>query len=77
MPCQKTMNAICEQDHSESNQLLVDNLADNVKIAKAAHSMNQSISNKGIIVYSSSHRNPAFLFPTQATERLGPVIATL
>ena len=77
MPCQKTMNAICEQDHSESNQLLVDNLADNVNIAKAAHSMNQSISNKGIIVYSSSHRNPASLFPTQATERLGPVIATL
>ena len=31
---------ICEQDHSDSKQLLGDDLADNVKKAKAAHSMN-------------------------------------
>ena len=37
---------ICEQGHSDSKQLLGDDSADNVKKAKATHSMNQSISNK-------------------------------
>ena len=52
---------ICEQDHSDSKQLLGDDLADNVKKAKATHSMNQSISNKRLRLSSSSPRNPTSL----------------
>ena len=37
---------ICEQNHSDSKQMLGDDLAVNVKKAKVTHSMNQSISNK-------------------------------
>ena len=37
---------ICEQDHSDSKQLLGDDLADNVPKAKATHSVKHSISNK-------------------------------
>ena len=48
----------CEQDHSDSKQLLGDDLADNVKKAKATHSMNPSISNKWLKFSSSSPRNP-------------------
>ena len=51
---------ICEQDHSDSKQLLGDDLA-NVKKAKATHSMNQSISNKRLRSSSSFPRNPTFL----------------
>ena len=36
---------VCVQDHSDPKQLLEGDLADNVKKAKATHSMNQSISN--------------------------------
>ena len=49
---------ICEQDHSESKQLLVHDLADNVKKAKATHSMNQYISNKRLRLSSNSPSNP-------------------
>ena len=48
---------ICEQDHSDSKQLLGDDLAENAKKAKATHSMNQSISNKRLRLSSSSLRN--------------------
>ena len=51
-----------EQDHSDSKQLLGDDLADNVKKAKATHSMNQSISNKRLRLSSSSPRNPTSLY---------------
>ena len=54
---------ICEQGHSDSKQLLGDDLADNVKKAKAAHSMNQSISNKRLRLSSSFPRNPTSQFP--------------
>ena len=54
---------ICEQGHSDSKQLLGDDLADNVKKAKAAHSMNQSISNKRLRLPSSFPRNPTSRFP--------------
>ena len=47
---------ICEQDHSNSKQLLGDDLADNVKQVKAAHSMTQPISNTRLS--SSYPRNP-------------------
>ena len=33
----KDYKTICEQDHSDSKQLLGDDLADNVKKAKATH----------------------------------------
>ena len=49
---------ICEQDHSDSKQLLGDDLADNVKKVKVTHSMNQFISNKRLRLPSSSPRNP-------------------
>ena len=39
--------SISEQDHCDSRQFLGDDLADNVKNAKATHSMNQSISIRG------------------------------
>ena len=48
---------ICEQDHSDSKELLRDDLADNVKKAEATHAMNQSISNKRLRLSSSSPRN--------------------
>ena len=53
---------ICEQDYSDSKQLLGNDLADNVKKAKATHSMNQSISNKRLRLFSSSSRNPTSLY---------------
>ena len=53
---------ICEQDHSDSKQLLGDDLANNVKKAKATHSMNQSISNKRLRLSSSSPKNPSYLY---------------
>ena len=52
---------ICEKDHSDSKQLLGDDLAENVKKAKTTHSMNQSISNKRLRLSSSSLRNLATL----------------
>ena len=42
----KNYKTICEQDHSHFKQLLGDDLAGNGKKAKAADSINQSISNK-------------------------------
>ena len=57
---------ICEQDHSDSKQLLGDDLADNVKKAKATHSMNQSISNKRLRLSSSSPRNPTSLYSSNS-----------
>ena len=62
----KDYKTICEQDHSDSKQLLGDDLADNVKKAKATQSMNQSISNKGLILSSSSPRNPTSLYSSNA-----------
>ena len=53
---------ICEQDHSDPKQLLGNDLADNVKKAKATHSMNQSISNKRLRLSSSSPRNPTSFY---------------
>ena len=53
---------IYKQDHSDSKQLVGDDLADNVKKAKATHSMNQSISNKSMRLSSSSPRNPTSLY---------------
>ena len=52
---------ICEQDHSDCKQMLGEGLTDNVKKAKATHSMNQSISNKRLRLSSSSPRNPTSL----------------
>ena len=49
---------ICEQDHSESKELLGDDLANNVKKEKATHSVKQSISSKRLILSSSSPWNP-------------------
>ena len=47
---------ICEQDHSDSKQLLGNDSADNVKKAKATHSMNQSISkSKGYTFHEPVH----------------------
>ena len=54
--------SICEQDHSESKQLLGDDIADNMKTAKAADSMNHSISSKRLKLFSSSPRNPTSLY---------------
>ena len=53
---------ICKQDHSDSKQLLGAILADNVKKAKAIHSMNQSISNKRLRLSSNSPRNLTSLY---------------
>ena len=53
---------ICEQVHSNSKQLLGDDLAHNVKKAKAIHSMNQSISYKRLRLFSSSPRNPTSFY---------------
>ena len=53
---------ICEQDHSDSKQLLGHDLADNVKKAKATHYMNQSIANKKLRLTSSSPKNPTSLY---------------
>ena len=52
--------AICEQDHSDSKQLLGDDLAENIKKAKSTYYLNQSISNKRLKP-SSSPRNPTSL----------------
>ena len=57
---------ICEQDHSDSKQLLGDDLADNVKKVKVTHSMNQFISNKRLRLPSSSPRNPASLYSSNS-----------
>ena len=53
---------ICKQGHSDSKQLLGNDLADNVKKAKATHSMNQFISNKRLRLSSSSPGNPTSLY---------------
>ena len=51
MLCRKIMKPfVCEQDHSDSKQLLGVDLADNMKEAKTTNSMNQSISNKSLRV---------------------------
>ena len=60
-PLSEDYKTIFEQDHSDLKQLLGDDLADNVKKAKAAHSVNQSISNKRLRLPSSSPRNPTSL----------------
>ena len=57
---------ICEQDHSDSKQLLGGDLADNVKKSKTTHSMNQSISNKRLGLFSSSPRNPTSLYSSSS-----------
>ena len=57
---------ICEQDHSDSKELLGDDLADNVKKAEATHSMNQSISNKRLRLSSSSPRNLTSLYSSSS-----------
>ena len=57
---------ICEQDHSDSKQLLGDDLADNVKKAKATDSVNQSISNKRLRLSSSFPRNPTSLYSSNS-----------
>ena len=57
---------ICEQDHSDSEQSLRDDLPDNVKKAKATHYMNQSISNKRLRLSSSSPRNPTSLYSSSS-----------
>ena len=49
---------ICEQDHSDYKQLFGDDLADNVKKAKAT----QFTSNKRLRLTSSSPRNPTSLY---------------
>ena len=49
---------ISEQNHSDSKQMLGDDLPVNVKKAKVTHSMNQSISNKRRRLSSSSPGNP-------------------
>ena len=55
---------ICEQDNSK--QMLGYDLADNVKKAKATHSMNQSISNKKPRLSSSFPRNSTFLYSSNS-----------
>ena len=66
---------ICEQDHSDSKQLLGDDLADNVKKAEATHFMNQFISNKScdylLILLGIQHPF------TQATQRPAPIAPIL
>ena len=57
---------ICEQDHSDFKQLLGNDLADNVKKAKATHSMNQPISNKRLTLSSSSPRNPTSFYSSNS-----------
>ena len=63
----------CEQDHSDSKQLLGDDLADNVKKAKATHSMNPSISNKWLKFSSSSPRNPTSLYSSNLSPPPGGI----
>ena len=58
----KNYKTICEQDHSHFKQLLGDDLAGNGKKAKAADSINQSISNKRLRLSS-----------IRATQSLAPV----
>ena len=53
---------VCEQDHCDSKQLVGDDLADNVKKAKAIHSMNKSISFKSLGLSSSSAGKPTSLY---------------
>ena len=57
---------ICEPDYSDSKHLLEDDLADNVKKAKATHSTNQSISNKRLRLSSSSPGNPTSLYSSNS-----------
>ena len=45
---------ICDQDHSNSKLLFSDDLAENLKRAKATYSLNQSISAKKIRTSSST-----------------------
>ena len=59
--------SICEQDNSDSKQLLADGLTDNVKKAKATHSMNQSISNYFLVLLGIQR---PFI---RATQRLVPI----
>ena len=65
---EKLKNALSdhEQDHSDSKQLLGVDLADNVKKAKATHSVNQSVSNKRLRLSSSSPRNPTSLYSSNS-----------
>ena len=60
---------ICEQDPSDYKQLLGNDLVDNVKKAKATHSINQSISNKRLRLSSSSPRNPTSLYSSNSKAR--------
>ena len=57
-PLSEDYKNICKQDHSDTKQLLGNDLADNRKKAKATYSMNQSISHKRLRLSSSSPRNP-------------------
>ena len=60
---------ICKQGHSDSKQLLGNDLVDNVKKAKATHSINQSISNKRLRLSSSSPGNPTSLYSSNSKAR--------
>ena len=62
----KDYKTICEQDHSHSKEMLGDDLAGNGKKTKAAHSINQSISNKRLRLSSSCPRDPTFLYSSNS-----------
>ena len=49
----------CNQDHSQSRYLLEDDLAQNIRRAKATCNMDQSISARKLHPPSSSPRNPS------------------
>ena len=65
-PFSEEHGTICEHGHSDSKQLLGDGLAHNVKKAKAAHSMNQPISNMSLRLSCSSLRNPTNLYSSNS-----------
>ena len=56
---------ICEQGQYDSKQFLGDDLADNLKKAKATYSMNQSISNKRLRLSSGSPRISKSLYSSK------------
>ena len=62
----KDYKTICQQVHSNSKQMLGDDLAHNVKKAKAIHSINQSISYKRLGLFSSSPRNPTSFYSSNS-----------
>ena len=65
----KDYETIYEQDHSDSKQLLGDDLTANVKKSKATYSMNQSISDKRLRLSFSFSSNPKSHYSSSSKAR--------